>query len=59
MFLGPRSKVGKKMHFGAFWSKSGLGMDSISFGQEDGRIWRSNELGISFKDEETSLRQRR
>ena len=49
MFLGPRSKVGKKMHFGAFWSKSGLGMDNTSFGQEDGRIRSPNGVGNMFQ----------
>ncbi|CAL2228447.1 unnamed protein product [Prunus armeniaca] len=32
--LGPDGKIGKKGHFGAFWSSFGLVMDSICMGQD-------------------------
>jgi hypothetical protein len=36
-------KVGKKMHFGAFWSKMGLGMDSKCMGQSGWTNLRTKE----------------
>ena len=56
MFLGPRSKVGKKMHFGA-----NLGLEWIAqaLGKKMDEFEVQMELGICFKVGEINSSQRR